>query len=610
MSELSKKGFNQVVRTTTKDEGNLLDPLSMFALQDSKPAEDALSVTKPITAGGYTTEGLFESDFSSTKEASKHNNSNKVKNISSNVDNDLLDAPKTNFSAISKITPTISNADDKIIDEGILRYLSGEYRVMNILDSFLVIATGEVLSGVLFMTNYRLVFIPSMTDLTSIALHYPSVYSWLQVPLASIDRIDREKRGKDVYNSSINIVISCKDFRQLRITIRSNDIERTIGLISAYAFPNNMRHLFAFTHKITPPLVGTTTNTTYDAPLEFSRIGILDNSLWRVTAVNAEYKLCNTYPSWLVVPAAISDEELYIIASFRSGHRLPVLCWAHRQNGATMWRSSQPKSGVSGSCMQDEKMLDIIARSARRYIDSINSGKRYSITSSSSNVEPVLNIVDCRSRASAMANRAAGAGYESQTNYPTSRLDFHNISNIHAVRDAYRALVNIILNPTATSNNDVSFSKQVEDTQWLNHIRAILKASHETAVYLRDGMPVLVHCSHGWDRTAQVCSLAQVFLDPFYRTIAGFQVLIEKEWISLGHPFQMRCGHTQDKQARQEDQVSPILLQFLDCVWQIHKQYMQYFEFNARYLLLIADHIYSGRFGNFLFSSDYDRVSM
>ena len=54
---------------------------------------------------------------------------------------------------------------------------------------------------------------------------------------------------------------------------------------------------------------------------------------------------------------------------------------------------------------------------------------------------------------------------------------------------------------------------------------------------------VLVHCSDGWDRTAQLCSLSEMCLDPFYRTIQGFAVLIEKEWISFGHKFRDRLGH-------------------------------------------------------------------
>lgn len=39
-----------------------------------------------------------------------------------------------------------------------------------------------------------------------------------------------------------------------------------------------------------------------------------------------------------------------------------------------------------------------------------------------------------------------------------------------------------------------------------------------------EGVSVLVHCSDGWDRTAQACSVASILLDPFYRTIKGLMV--------------------------------------------------------------------------------------
>jgi len=40
----------------------------------------------------------------------------------------------------------------------------------------------------------------------------------------------------------------------------------------------------------------------------------------------------------------------------------------------------------------------------------------------------------------------------------------------------------------------------------------------------RDGRPVLVHCSDGWDRTPQIVALAQILLDPYYRTMEVYNI--------------------------------------------------------------------------------------
>ena len=67
----------------------------------------------------------------------------------------------------------------------------------------------------------------------------------------------------------------------------------------------------------------------------------------------------------------------------------------------------------------------------------------------------------------------------------------------------------------------------------------------------------------------------------------------------------MRCQ--QIRQKGKEEEVSPIFHQFIDCVWQVLNQYPRLFEFNARYLQLVADSIYSGRFGTFLADTDKER---
>ena len=137
-------------------------------------------------------------------------------------------------------------------------------------------------------------------------------------------------------------------------------------------------------------------------------------------------------------------------------------------------------------------------------------------------------------------------------------------------------------------------------------MHAILDGAAKIAYTVEDKKAsVIVHCSDGWDRTPQLTSLAMLFLDPYYRTLKGFQVLIEKEWVSFGHKFAQRIGHGVDK--HNDNDRSPVFLQFIDCVYQVTTQFPNKFEFNSDFLILILHHLYSCLFGNFLYNTDKER---
>lgn len=72
-------------------------------------------------------------------------------------------------------------------------------------------------------------------------------------------------------------------------------------------------------------------------------------------------------------------------------------------------------------------------------------------------------------------------------------------------------------------------------------------------------------------------------LDPFYRTIDGFRVLVQREWLDFGHKFADRCGIS--PVSKNINERSPIFVQFLDSVYQIVQQCPDYFEFNCTYLV-------------------------
>ena len=60
----------------------------------------------------------------------------------------------------------------------------------------------------------------------------------------------------------------------------------------------------------------------------------------------------------------------------------------------------------------------------------------------------------------------------------------------------------------------------MEGTHWLHHMSGLMRSAVTVvSAIVHEERPVLVHCSDGWDRTPQIVALAELLLDPYYRTI-------------------------------------------------------------------------------------------
>lgn len=267
---------------------------------------------------------------------------------------------------------------------------------------------------------------------------------------------------------------------------------------------------------------------------DFERMG-LPNKKWRLCALNKNFKLSETYPETLYVPAAASDEVVYGSAVFRSKHRVPALTYLHSSGGVIV-RCSQPLAGFNNRSASDEKLIELMKNSAPR-------SKR----------DNVVFLCDTRPKINAVANRAKGKGYEHEANYDGMVSEFFNIENIHVMRSSLQKLNDACdynFRQSFFPNSEEGDMAKIKDfysaldaSSWSKHIQTVLEAGRYIADRVSKGYTAIVHCSDGWDRTAQTCAIAQLIMDPYYRTLDGFMALIEKDFLSFGHKFTDRCGH-------------------------------------------------------------------
>uniref|UniRef100_A0A8C3LAD0 Myotubularin phosphatase domain-containing protein n=1 Tax=Chrysolophus pictus TaxID=9089 RepID=A0A8C3LAD0_CHRPC len=313
---------------------------------------------------------------------------------------------------------------------------------------------------------------------------------------------------------------------------------------------------------------------------------------WRLSDVNQDFAVCPTYPPAVIVPAAVSEETLRRAARFRQGGRFPVLSYYHTRNGTVMLRSGQPLTGPNRKrCPEDEMLLGSV----------LDEGERGF-------------IIDTRSAQTAKQARMTGGGTEPKSSYPQWKRLHRPLERGRPLQESFIKLVEAC--------NDASLGMdrwlgRLGGCRWLSHVKAALSTACLAAQCLdREESCVLVHGAEGTDTTLLVTALAQVILDPGCRTLKGFQELLEREWIQAGHPFHLRCARSAYSHARLKQEAPPLLpfpakkklsLLFLDCVWQLSRQFPFSLEFSEGLLLTLFDNAYASDYGTFLCNNEKER---
>jgi hypothetical protein len=453
-----------------------------------------------------------------------------------------------------------------------------------------------ILPGSLIITNFQLIYTPNDPS-------YNEVASFAE-PLLDVQRITLHPLNRSVYRSIPDVLthaieLKCKRLRTLYFATRNE--AKFVDLLCFYIFPENIEQAFAFRYK--PKFAEEANNgwNVHNTEREFQRQGILNPcSSWRITTVNEDYSLCSSYPPTLVVPKQITDEELTKAAAFRSRGRIPVLSYKHYSNQATVTRSSQPMVGLTMARSPfDEKLVEAVRENNPMF--QLNTNQK-------------LCIIDARPQINAMGNAAKGAGTEGSRFYKNCEVIFLGIGNIKVMSESLLKL-RYLCEQTGDIQQQQQQQQQyqrwlssLEETEWLSHVSAVLTGAVTIAKLVDSkGISVLCHCSDGWDRTSQLVSLAQLMLDPYFRTLEGFEVLIEKDWCEFGHRFNERAGHATKKPS---DQRSPIFLQWIDCVWQLTQQFPTCFEFNERLLITVVDSLYNCQYGTFLCNSRQEKEEL
>ncbi|XP_076125903.1 myotubularin-related protein 12 [Alosa pseudoharengus] len=429
--------------------------------------------------------------------------------------------------------------------------------------------------GTLVCTNFRVSFISDEVQVEDTIQHFKNkLYGENDIPLMCVDNIyggydDKKKlitcpllKNK----CPSKIIIHCKDLRvfQYCLTYTDEKDARKIfqGIVHHCLESKSLKCVFAFSYNANNAEMQRKGRTVmFDSIDDWTQEMKRTKGVCRLVAENQSFELSQRLPQYFFVPANVTEEDFQNARKF-NGKGLPIWCWSHHTGCALFKTAALPlmqEDTIPQAYM--EKMLNAVAQN---YLYSVK-------TEDLSDTLPSLQEV--------------------QLSYTKFKQFF------------------LIDNSTEFWMSDVKWFSSLENAGWLDIIRQCLQKAVEVVECLeKENTNVLIMEEEGSDLCCVISSLVQLMLDPYYRTLTGFQSLVQKEWVAGGHNFQDRCNHLHHKD--KEHLQTPVFLLFLECVWQLLQQHSPAFQFSETYLTVLSDSVHVPVFSTFLFNSVQQKVSM
>ncbi|KAJ8249173.1 hypothetical protein GJAV_G00231960 [Gymnothorax javanicus] len=409
--------------------------------------------------------------------------------------------------------------------------------------------------GKLVCTNFKISFITDDALPQQRFQYRTRLLGEHDVPLACVEQVVtvNDAKGKQkvlgpnqkLKFNPTELILYCKDFRIIRFRFDQagpESAKKVCLAIAHYRQPADPLLLFGFEY-IGKRCCGSAGDR-WDR--EIKRTGALE---WRVCSINEGYTISQSLPEYFVVPASLADQDLTQYSGFFVGQRVPMWCW-HHPNGSALVRMASIREPAQQRKL-DQRICAGIMKSHPRRCEALKAD-----------------------------------------------LD-KALPNIQEIQAAFVRLRQVcVIEPFEDSEE--RWLSSVESSRWLEHVRAFLRHSVEVVYMLEEkSASVILQEEEDRDLSCVISSLVQIMLDPHFRSLLGFQSLVQKEWVMAGHRFMDRCNHVR----KNDKEECPLFLLFLDCVWQLMSQYPAAFEFTETYLTVLMDSMWLPVFSTFLFNS-------